>query len=122
MGLTCSLAKELGPLGVRTNLIAPGFITTDMTEGENELAFTSTLSSHQTGLPTETKDKLKSQIPARRFGSPEVTSRCAMPGYLCASQEVAALACFLASPMASYINGQVVLALREPALLSVRSR
>lgn len=38
VGLTCSLAKELGPLGVRTNLISPGFITTDMTDGENDLA------------------------------------------------------------------------------------
>ena len=33
VGFTQSLARELGPLGITVNAIAPGFIKTDMTEG-----------------------------------------------------------------------------------------
>jgi 3-oxoacyl-[acyl-carrier protein] reductase len=31
IGLSKSIAKEMGPRGVRSNCIAPGFIATDMT-------------------------------------------------------------------------------------------
>lgn len=33
IGMSRSLAKEMGPKGIRTNCIAPGFILTDMTAG-----------------------------------------------------------------------------------------
>lgn len=33
LGLTRALAAELGPRKVRVNVIAPGYIETDMTEG-----------------------------------------------------------------------------------------
>ncbi|MEC7584936.1 MAG: 3-oxoacyl-[acyl-carrier-protein] reductase [Planctomycetota bacterium] len=55
VGLTKSLAKELAGRGVTANLIAPGFIETDMTAA----------------LPEETQKTLLAAIPLGRFGRPE---------------------------------------------------
>ncbi len=55
IGLTKSLAKELGPRGVTVNAVAPGFIETKMTEV----------------LPEEVKAAYMSQIPLGVFGKPE---------------------------------------------------
>ncbi|MEC7583901.1 MAG: 3-oxoacyl-[acyl-carrier-protein] reductase [Planctomycetota bacterium] len=55
VGLTKSLAKELAGRGVTANLIAPGFIETDMTAA----------------LPEETQKSLLAGIPLGRFGRPE---------------------------------------------------
>ncbi len=77
IGLAKSIAKEMGPRGIRANCIAPGFIITEMT---NQLS-------------QEIKDQWAQQIPMRRGGTPE---------------DVANVALFLASDLASYVSGQVI--------------
>ena len=55
IGLAKSIAKEMGPRGIRANCIAPGFIITEMTNQ----------------LPQEVRDAWNQQIPLRRGGTPE---------------------------------------------------
>ncbi len=55
IGLAKSLAKEMGPRGIRANCIAPGFIDTDMTNT----------------LPENLRAEWVKQIPLRRGGTPE---------------------------------------------------
>jgi 3-oxoacyl-[acyl-carrier protein] reductase len=55
IGMTKSLAREVGSRGITVNAVAPGFIDTDMTRGLDE--------SQRTAL--------LGQIPAGRLGSPE---------------------------------------------------
>ena len=55
VGLAKSIAKEMGPRGIRANCIAPGFIETDMTGVLSE----------------DMKNEWAKQIPLRRAGKPE---------------------------------------------------
>ncbi len=55
IGFTKSLAKEIGSRGITVNAVAPGFITTDMTDA----------------LPDEIKKTLLDHIPVGRYGDPE---------------------------------------------------
>jgi len=54
-GMTVSLARELGPKGIRVNAVAPGIIETDMMRA----------------VPKEVIDPMIAQIPLRRLGQPE---------------------------------------------------
>jgi 3-oxoacyl-[acyl-carrier protein] reductase len=55
IGFTKSLARELGNRGVRANVVAPGYISTRLTDE----------------LPDELKDLMLQNTPLGRFGSPE---------------------------------------------------
>ena len=55
IGLTKSVAKEVARRNITANVVAPGFIETDMTDV----------------LPDAVKDTVRAQIPARTFGTPE---------------------------------------------------
>ncbi len=55
IGFTKSMAKELGSRGIRVNGIAPGFISTDMTEA----------------LKDEIKNTMLKAIPLNTFGNPK---------------------------------------------------
>lgn len=55
IGMTKSLAKELGSRNVTANAVAPGFITTDMTDA----------------LPEAVKEQMAKEIPLARMGQPE---------------------------------------------------
>ncbi len=62
IGLTKSIAKEMGPRGIRANCIAPGFIISDMTNALSE----------------EVRDAWVKQIPLRRGGTPEDVANVAV--------------------------------------------
>ena len=62
IGLAKSIAKEMGPRGIRANCIAPGFIISDMTSALSE----------------EIRDAWVKQIPLRRGGTPEDVANVAV--------------------------------------------
>ena len=55
VAFTKSLAKEMGAKKITANIVAPGFIDTDMTEV----------------LPQQVKDSVVASTPVRRYGQPE---------------------------------------------------
>ncbi len=77
IGMTRTWARELGPLGITANVVAPGLIDSETTRA----------------IPPEELEATLARIPARRLGTPD---------------EVAAVYVFLASDLASFVNGAVV--------------
>jgi 3-oxoacyl-[acyl-carrier protein] reductase len=62
IGLTKSIAQELGSRGIRANAIAPGFIVSEMTEK----------------LPESVRTEWESKIPLRHLGTPEDVANVAV--------------------------------------------
>jgi 3-oxoacyl-[acyl-carrier protein] reductase len=80
-----TMSNELGQFGITVNNVLPGFTRTQRLDAiiENTVA--------KKGLSREeTEAEMMEETPAKRFGEPE---------------EVAAVAAFLATPAAAYVNG-----------------
>ena len=80
IGMTRTLAKELGPMGINVNGIAPRTIVTEILD--------------HLYPPGPARDNLIGQIPMRRIGMPE---------------DIANAAVYLASEEARYVSGQTLL-------------
>lgn len=59
VGFARSVARELGSRGITVNVVAPGFVDTDMTAA----------------LPEETQDRYREQVPLGRFATPDEVAR-----------------------------------------------
>jgi 2-deoxy-D-gluconate 3-dehydrogenase len=88
-GLTKCLALELGPHGIRTNAIAPG---PSLTEGVVEYI----REGAPEGIDVEAQwEEAAKRVPMRRWAEPD---------------EIGRVALFLASDLASYVNGAQIVA------------
>jgi 3-oxoacyl-[acyl-carrier protein] reductase len=84
LGLTFTLAMDLGPFNINVNAVAPGDINTEMNR----------LTAEVQGVDFEIyKKEQAAVIPIRRFGQPE---------------DVANVICFLVSEEASFVHGEVI--------------
>jgi 3-oxoacyl-[acyl-carrier protein] reductase len=82
IGLTRSLCKELGPRGIRVNLVAPGVINTD--EEEQKLS---------DAQKQQYKQRYQHLMALGRFGKPD---------------EVAGAVLYLASDLSAYVTGETI--------------
>ncbi|MBT4262840.1 MAG: SDR family oxidoreductase [Deltaproteobacteria bacterium] len=88
ISITKVMALELGPENIRVNAICPGFIKTDLQEGNIALkAFIWEISTE------EAEKRMSDSVPLKRMGSIE---------------EVADLCAYLVSEHSSYITGQAL--------------
>lgn len=85
MRLTESLAKELGPLGIRTNSVCPGSVDSVV------------MSTHFANVAKQEGTKAEAVRQRYVTGNPL--------GRLATAYDVASACLFLASPLANYVNG-----------------
>jgi NAD(P)-dependent dehydrogenase (short-subunit alcohol dehydrogenase family) len=83
IGLTKSLALELGPVGITVNTIPPGSIDTPM----------SRRAAAEGRFGGGTLDDVARRLPVRRMGTPE---------------DIAAACAYLVSDEAGYVTGQII--------------
>jgi NAD(P)-dependent dehydrogenase (short-subunit alcohol dehydrogenase family) len=89
-GLTKSMARDYGPLGVHVNSVNPGWVQTDMGDRAMQRI------SERFGVDREgAYAKATSRVPIRRAGLP---------------REVATIALFLATPDSALVQGAVIMA------------
>jgi meso-butanediol dehydrogenase / (S,S)-butanediol dehydrogenase / diacetyl reductase len=88
IGLARSLARDYGPAGVRTNVVAPGWVRTGMADREMDA-----LRRRRGGTRDQAYLAVTAQVPLRRPATAE---------------EIAAICLFLASDDASIVNGAVI--------------
>jgi meso-butanediol dehydrogenase / (S,S)-butanediol dehydrogenase / diacetyl reductase len=88
IGLTRSLARDLGPQGVRANAVCPGWVCTPMADDELQVLMDACNISVDDAYKLVTRD-----VPLGRPASAE---------------EIAAVCLFLASPEASIITGAIL--------------
>lgn len=95
VGVTKTLAREWGRLNVNVNAVAYGFIETRLTAAKDQSVKEEVDGQLvELGIPEEMRKRAKAMIPLGRSGSP---------------QEAAGPVLFLASPLADYVTGHVVL-------------
>ena len=77
ISITSTLGKELAPMGIRVNAIAPGSVKTEMTDS----------------LPEKIRERTISFTPMGRFAEP---------------REIATVALFFCSELASFVTGKTL--------------
>jgi 3-oxoacyl-[acyl-carrier protein] reductase len=83
-GMTKTLAIELGRFNVNVNCVAPGFVSSAMTQQ----------TADRLGVPFEDFQRMAAeQVPLQRIGEPE---------------DIASVIAFLCSEDAGYVSGQVI--------------
>jgi NAD(P)-dependent dehydrogenase (short-subunit alcohol dehydrogenase family) len=88
VGLGATLAMELGEFGIRTNTLCPGSV------GGDRMDRVIAAEAAETGVEAqEIRRKYADQVSMRTFVE---------------GRDIAAMAVFLASPAARYVNGQVI--------------